>query len=121
VTRVQFYRHDIPMPELQYEVFDGSGRLIGRTDFGWELYRHLGEFDGFAKYQKFLRPGESPSDCVVREKRREDALRAQRQGMSRFVWASVMPSQASRTMAELRQALDQSRRLYARGRVIVAN
>jgi hypothetical protein len=33
VTRVQFYRFDIPMPELQYHVVDNRGTLIGISDF----------------------------------------------------------------------------------------
>ena len=88
VTRVKFFRFGIPIPELQHKVFDsaGTGRhrglLLGAdTD-------HLGEFDGKVKYLKYLRPGESPSDCVFREKRREDRMRAGSRGMSRFVWAS---------------------------------
>lgn len=112
VTRVQFHRFGIPMPEPQFEVYDRSGRLIGRSDFGWHGFRHLGEFDGKVKYQKFLRPGESVSDCVVREKRREDEMRAESLGMTRFVWALIMPSRVARTMAELSQALERSRRLY---------
>ena len=86
VTRVQFHRYDIPMPEPQFEVYDASGRLVGRSDFGWDEYRHLAEFD--------------------------DAMRAYRWGMTRLVWSIVMPDRAARTMAELRAALRQSRRLY---------
>ena len=112
VTRVQFYRFGIPLPEPQFEVHDESGRLVGRADFGWDKFRHLGEFDGNVKYQKFLRPGESVTDCVIREKRREDEMRAESHGMSRFVWASIMPSRVARTMAELGQSLQRSRRLY---------
>lgn len=114
VTRVQFYRFGIPMPEPQYRVYDKRGELVGIADFGWEEYRHLGEFDGKAKYEKFLRPGELPSDCVVREKRREDKMRADARGMTRFTWAEVMPPTVRRTMIELQRALDQSRRLYVR-------
>lgn len=121
VTRVQFYRFDVPMPTLQYPVYDRSGRLVGKSDFYWEDFRHLGEFDGFVKYQKLLRNGESPSQCVFREKQREDQMRADLRGMSRFVWAMVMPHRARQTMAELRQALEQSRRLYVRGRVVIAS
>lgn len=121
VTRVQFYRFGIPMPTLQYKVIDSSGRLVGESDFYWDEYRHLGEFDGFVKYQKLLRPGESPSQCVFRAKQREDAMRADLRGMSRFVWATVMPQQARRSMTELRRALQQSRRLYVQGRVIIAS
>ena len=114
VTRVQFYRFGIPMPESQYRVYDQHGELIGIADFGWNEHRHLGEFDGRSKYEKFLRPGESPSDSVVREKRREDRMRAGSRGMTRFTWASVMPRAVRRTMTELQQSLEQSRRLYVR-------
>ena len=108
------------MPTLQYKVFDDSGRLIGIADFYWEEFRHLAEFDGFVKYQRLLRPGESPADVVFREKRREDAMRAGLRGMTRLVWPMVMPQQARRTMVELRGALEQSRRLYLRGRAIIS-
>jgi hypothetical protein len=121
VTRVQYYRYGIPIPDLQYDVFDERGVLIGTSDFYWDDFRHLGEFDGKIKYQKLLRLGETPSDCVFREKRREDAMRADRRGMSRFVWIDVMPRNARRTMTQLRAALDQSRRLYVRGRTIIAS
>ena len=121
ITRVQYYRYGIPIPDLQFDVLDNQGRLIGTVDFYWDDFRHLGEFDGKIKYEKLLRPGESPSDCVFREKRREDAMRADSRGMSRFVWSDVMPRNVRRTMSELRAALDQSRRLYVRGRTIIAS
>ena len=121
VTRVQFFRYGIPMPQPQYRVVDHNGVLVGIADFGWEGFRHLGEFDGKVKYERFLRSGESPSDCVVREKRREDRMRAGLRGMTRFTWASVMPNNARQTMAELRQAMDQSHRLYVLGRAVIAS
>ena len=121
VTRVQFHRFDIPMPDLQYRVFDGYGSLIGISDFYWEECRHLAEFDGKIKYQRLLRPNETASECVVREKKREDAMRADLRGMTRFVWSDVMPHSAPRTMVDLARALDQSYRLYVRGRTIIAS
>jgi hypothetical protein len=77
VTRVQFHRYGIPIPELQYDVIDDQGNLLGTSDFYWKQHRHLGEFDGKIKYQKLLRAGETPSDCVFREKtpRRRNASR----------------------------------------------
>ena len=120
VTRVQFFRYGVPMPELQCRVVDDRGRLIGVADFGWEEYRHLGEFDGKVKYQKLLRPGESPSDCVFREKRREDQMRAEGRGLSRFIWNMVMPNSARHSMDDLRRALERSRRLYTRDRTVIA-
>jgi hypothetical protein len=121
VTRVQCFRFGIPRPELQHRIVDNHGRLIGVTDFYWEDHRHLGEFDGKIKYQRFLRPGETPADSVFREKRREDQLRAGRYGMSRFSWADVMPSNAWQTMADLAEALEQSRRLYGHDRTVIAS
>jgi len=121
VTRVQFHRHGIPIPELQYHVLDRHGVLVGISDFYWEEQRHLGEFDGKVKYQRLLRPGETASECVIREKKREDAMRADLRGMSRFIWSEVMPQRARRTMADLAHALDQSYRLYVRGRTIIAS
>ena len=119
VTRIQFHRYGIPIPELQYRVVTDRGELIGESDFYWEDARHLGEFDGKVKYLKFLRPGESPSDCVFREKRREDEMRSGMRGMSRFIWADVVPQRSRRTMQGLARALEESRRLYVRGRVII--
>jgi hypothetical protein len=121
VTRVQFHRYGVPIPDLQHDVFDARGGLLGTSDFYWQEFRHLAEFDGKIKYQKLLRAGESPSDCVFREKRREDAMRADGRGMSRFVWQDVMPRKARRTMTQLHAALDQSRGLYVRGRAIIAS
>jgi Transcriptional regulator, AbiEi antitoxin len=121
VTRVQFYRYGIPMPELQFRVIGSRNQLIGIADFYWDHFRHLGEFDGKVKYQSLLRPGESASDRVIREKRREDAMRAGCRGMTRFVWSDVMRRNARHTMIDLRAALDQSRRLYARGRTVIAS
>lgn len=65
----------IPAPVLQLDVYDGGGRFIGRSDFGWKEAGLLGEFDGRVKYGKLLRPGEDPTDVVIREKQREDRLR----------------------------------------------
>jgi hypothetical protein len=120
VTRVQFYRHAIPHPELQYAVHDRTGRLLGISDFYWPEHRHLGEFDGKVKYERLLRPGEPSSDTVFREKRREDEMRADLRGMTRFVWADVMPRTARATMQRLHYELEQSRRLYVGGRSVIA-
>jgi Transcriptional regulator, AbiEi antitoxin len=121
VTRVQFYRYGVPMPELQFLVIGSRNQLIGIADFYWDQYRHLGEFDGKVKYQRLLGPDESASDCVIREKRREDAMRSGGRGMTRFVWSDVMRRNARRTMTDLRAALDQSRRLYVHRRTVIVN
>lgn len=112
VTRVQFHRYQVPMPELQHEVRRADGGLIGRSDFYWPECRHLGEFDGKIKYERLLRTGETASDRVVREKTREDEMRNEGNGMSRFIWSMVMPDTARRTMAALHPVLARSKRLY---------
>lgn len=114
LTRVACFRHGIPAPSLQHDVLDPTGRRIGRTDFYWEEARLLGEFDGKIKYERLLRRGETSSDAVVREKRREDAVRRTRCGMSRFTWSEVQPDVAHRRMAQLARELEDSRQLYVR-------
>jgi hypothetical protein len=80
----------LPAPQLQYEVRDRKGRLIGSTDFAWEGQRLLGEFDGMIKYGRLVREGETPFQVVTREKAREDALReATRFGMIRLTWSDL--------------------------------
>jgi very-short-patch-repair endonuclease len=46
-----------------------------RLDFAWPELKVWVEVDGRAKYGRWLRPGESPTDAVLREKLREDAIR----------------------------------------------
>ena len=57
VSRVQFLRYGVPQPEQQFHLVDHTGELVGIADFYWKEYRHLGEFDGKAKYEKYRRPG----------------------------------------------------------------
>lgn len=75
LSRVALHTAMVPRPELQFEVRDRRGNLVGRADFGWEGQRTLGEFDGRVKYGRLLKPGESAGDAVYREKVREDAFR----------------------------------------------
>lgn len=75
-TRYLLWRYNLPAPTLQFEVYDERGNLVAVVDFAWPEYRLILEFDGKIKYQQHLRPGESPSDAVFREKQREDAIRA---------------------------------------------
>jgi hypothetical protein len=114
LTRVACFRHGIPCPSPQQDVFDAAGHLIGRADFYWEQARLLGEFDGKIKYQRLLREGQTSSDAVVSEKRREDAMRSTSCGMARFTWSEVQPEVAHRRMARLAHELEESRRLYVR-------
>lgn len=89
-SRHLFYAHGLPAPELQFEVRDANGTLVGTVDFAWPAYGLLGEFDGKVKYGRLLKPGEEPGDAVFREKVREDRLREALQwGMVRIVWSDL--------------------------------
>ena len=88
-SRVLFHRLDIPAPSLQLEVRRGNGDFVGRSDFGWEEFGTLGEFDGRVKYGRLLRPGQSAGDAVYDEKLREDALRDLGWQMARWTWPEL--------------------------------
>lgn len=74
---------------FQIEIRDDHGGFIGRTDAGLVELGILIEFDGKEKYTKYLRPGERMSDAVLREKKREDALRALGWMVLRFDWSDL--------------------------------
>lgn len=65
-----------PMPVQQFEVFDWTGASLGFTDFGWPEHGVLGEYDGQDKYDRLARPGQTPSEVMRREKRRQEAMEA---------------------------------------------
>lgn len=104
LSRHLMHAHAIPMPELQFEVYDEQGNLIGTTDFAWPRHRLLGEFDGKVKYGRLLREGEKPEDAVFREKVREDLLReTTRWGMVRFIWRDLF--HGAETAARVRRLM----------------
>jgi hypothetical protein len=106
-SRYLCWSQHLPSPELQFEVYDGAGNLVGVTDFAWPDYRLLGEFDGKVKYGRYLRPGEDPGDAVFREKGREDALREVTGWLViRLIWADLYRPAA--TAARIRQSMRRS-------------
>lgn len=114
LSRVLFHLRGIPKPELQHKIYDRDGVLVAVTDFYWEDFCHVGEFDGKEKYSKYLRPGESPADAVFREKRREDVVRGRQLGMTRWAWLDVMANHAPDLLRRLTEDLHRSRWLYGR-------
>lgn len=104
VSRVRMHSAGLEMPDLQFEVFDDFGYLLGRTDFSWRGGRVLGEFDGKVKYGDPFRKGESAADVLFREKRREDSLRATGAWVVRWVWADLAPAQVF--VGRIQRALD---------------
>jgi hypothetical protein len=104
---LQFRRLNLPRPVQQFEVRWPDGWLIGRSDWAWPEHRLFGEFDG-EKYVRYLRPGETVADAVLREKRREDEMREiTGWGFVRLCWADLFDDE--RTGARLRQALSRAR------------
>lgn len=73
-TGYMIWRAGLPRPELQVEVCDENGTVIGRVDFAWPEHRLFLEFDGLQKYVKHLGPGETVADVVLREKHREEQI-----------------------------------------------
>jgi hypothetical protein len=98
------WREGLPAPVPQYEIRDTYGRAVARVDFAWPELGVFLEFDGKVKYLKFLKEGESPSDAVVREKRREELVC----GLTgwrcvRIVWADL--NAPRRTAQRIRSTL----------------
>jgi hypothetical protein len=89
-SRALMYTAGFELPIQQREFRDELG-LIGYSDFVWEKARIAAEFDGLVKYQKeeYLN-GLTPSEAVVKEKAREDRIRALGYGVTRWVWAELM-------------------------------
>lgn len=87
-SRAIFAQGGVATPTLQYDV-EASGVLIGTSDFAWKEAGVLGEFDGLVKYGDLARPGERPSDVLVREKAREDRLREQGWLVVRWTWGDL--------------------------------
>jgi hypothetical protein len=105
--RLLFRRMRLPRPVLQFEVFRPDGSLAGRTDWAWPEHRVLGEFDGEVKYLRHRLPGETLTQTVLREKRREDELRElTNYKFIRFVWADLfrVEQTARRVLAVLARA-----------------
>ena len=78
--RVLMANEGLPSPELQVEIRDAEGRLIGRVDF-LVRKRLIVEFDGAQKY-------DSVKDLVA-EKWREDRLRDLGYSFARVGWTDL--------------------------------
>ena len=89
-SRYLYWSQGLPQPEVQFEVLDRDGILIGWTDLAWPDLGLLFEFDGRVKYGRLLKPGQDPGDVVFEEKKREDALRrATGFAVERMTWADL--------------------------------
>lgn len=77
LSRVAIARLGLPAPVLQFEIRTPTGDLVARSDFGWPGHRLVGEADGRAKYEPGAPGNEVEGRAVMREKRREQAVRAE--------------------------------------------
>ncbi|WP_024332767.1 hypothetical protein [Gordonia hirsuta] len=83
--RAQIIAAGFPVPVLQkrYRLNDGTAAEVDH-DFEGQVVL---EFDGESKYgAQWLRPGQTPADVVVAEKRREDGLRELGLEVVRAMW-----------------------------------
>jgi hypothetical protein len=85
VSRLQLQRLGFPTPRCQFPVWL-DGRVVATSDFGWEDPGLVGECDGRVKYGELLEPGELAADAVMREKRREERIRAAGYWIVRWGW-----------------------------------
>lgn len=83
-ARVLFLSFGLPRPELQVVIRDERGRFVGRVDFLFRAQRTIVEFDGLVKYG-----GADGRQALIREKRREDSLRALGFQMVRPTWRDL--------------------------------
>lgn len=83
-SRVVLERMGFPAPILQRS-FSLPGGCHAETDFYFPEQDHIGEFDGLGKYlDPALNGGKDPKQILIEEKDREDALRRQVAGFSRW-------------------------------------
>lgn len=109
-----FSTHAIPLPVPQHEIRDASGQFVGRSDFWWELFQHVGEFDGLVKYGRLNPYDTDVGRVLVDEKRREDAFRGLGHGVSRWTWSELGPRRSATTAERIKADLDRSRRIRRR-------
>ena len=86
----------------QVQVRDAGGALVGRVDLAVEGTNVLVEFDGLVKYR------DGGPEALVREKRREDRLRALGYIVVRITWQDLR--HPDRVVAAVRRAVAISRR-----------
>ena len=113
------WSHGVPYPDLQWQVLTSGGVVVARVDFAWIGDRHTGEFDGLVKYGRLNPYATDVGRVLAKEKRREDAVRAESLGMSRWGWADLGGAKGAATAWRINEGRAQSRRLYSRNRTTI--
>lgn len=104
--RALMHSQGLPAPVLQ-AVFEDASGFIARVDFYFPEHETVVEFDGLAKYAAGSR------EILVREKVREDRLRALGLQVLRTTWDDL--AHPERTATYIRQAFARSRRTLLAG------
>ncbi|HMR47778.1 MAG TPA: hypothetical protein PKE40_00585 [Arachnia sp.] len=112
ISRVQIAQAGLPTPVLQYEIIDANGVVVARTDFGWPEYGLVGEVDGKWKYGELLKPGQTPQDAIMDEKRREERIR--QQGLWIVRWDMSTLNRRGELGRLVRRAMQNQQRLHPR-------
>jgi len=90
LSRAAIHELGFPAPELQVEHLTARGNRYF-TDVEWPERRLAGEFDGEGKYLKAEYLGRmTAGEAVVKEKRREDELRASGLRFARWGWDDAL-------------------------------
>ena len=106
ISRVRIDAAGLPTPELQRKVLRVNSTFLARVDFCWEEFGVVGEFDGATKYGRSLKPGQSPVDAIMDEKRREQLLFDATWWVVRWTWDELWDNGFE---ARLRRAIEARR------------
>ena len=80
----------LPLPLLQHPFWDDQG-FIGFADFFWPSINLVGEFDGNQKYfDDNMLAGKTPREALLKEKRRENRIRALGPNVTRWDWDEAL-------------------------------
>jgi hypothetical protein len=105
------WRQHLPAPIPQYVIRDERGNFVARVDFAWPELGIYVEFDGKVKYGALLRDGQTATDAVLAEKRREDRIHELTGWRCiRIVWADLYTPE--RTALRIRRILDRQLRAF---------
>jgi hypothetical protein len=98
VSRIGIHTLGFAVPQLQVVHASPRGGYY-ETDFEWVEHHQIGEFDGVGKYVKAaLLSNQDPGLVVHKEKLREDDLRAEGNGVTRWGWPEARNLPALRAM-----------------------
>lgn len=106
-TRLRYlcWVQGLPTPEVNFPVRNRAGKVVYRVDLAWPELGVFVEFDGDEKYRRLRREGESVTDTVLREKKRESTI-CELTGWRciRVVWADLYRAKvtADRIRAQFR-------------------